>query len=68
LRGLRKIASVQNYDALTHEQKVAHGVTASALSVLAYATKEAQLKRIEAVIQKSPSTLPLAKTLEAFKS
>lgn len=66
LRGLRKISSVQDYNSLPHAEKVNHGVTASALSVLSYMTKEAQLKRIEKKIEKSPVTLPLHKTLEAF--
>jgi hypothetical protein len=67
LRGGKKLTSVQDYDGLSKPDQLLHGVTGSALAVLSYLTKEKQLKRIEAAIEKDPRTLPLQKTLAAFK-
>jgi hypothetical protein len=67
LRGGRKLTSVQDYNGLSQPDKLLHGVTGSALAVLSHLTKEKQLKRIEAEIEKDPRTLPLQKTLAAFK-
>lgn len=67
LRGMRKIRAIQDYESLSHEQKVLHGVTASALGIIAHVTKEKQLARIQEKIEKSPTTLPLQRTLDAFR-
>lgn len=67
LRGTRKLSAIRNYDGLSKSDKVRHGVQASALGILAHVTKERQLRRIEAKIENDPMTLPLQKTLEAFK-
>lgn len=68
LRGMRKLTAIKHYDSLPAESKTRHGVNASALAVLAHMTRSTSLKRLETKVrEQSQPSLPLQKTLEAFR-
>jgi len=66
-KAVRTIACVQDFNALPAEAKLKHGTYASAMGMLAYITREKQIKRLEERVDKAQASLPLQKTLDAFK-
>jgi len=66
-RGYRRV-SMANYDKLSKEDQVTHNAYLSILGALAAVTKTSSVRRVEARVAESRECLPLAATLEAFKS
>lgn len=66
-RGYRRLGCVQ-FDKLPEDQKVKHQTFQSVFSALHSVSKSSAVKRVEVEVQKSRESLPLAQTLEAFKS
>ena len=67
LRAARRLTAVRDFDSLDAKYKMRHDVGISALALLAHITKEGQMKKLETAVSKSLRTLPLQKTLEAFR-
>jgi len=67
LRAARRLTVIGNYDSLPAGHKVKHNTNASALALLNHLTKENQLKKLETKVTAATRTLPLQKTLDAFR-
>jgi hypothetical protein len=65
-RASRKLAAVQDFNALPREAQTTHNMTLSVLGVLAHMTKPSTVRQLEARIDQAQAALPLAKTLEAL--
>lgn len=65
-RGLKVIACV-NYESLPQDAKIQHNMYASAFGALSHFSKASSIKRIEAKVTEAHSTLPLQKTIDAFR-
>lgn len=57
-----------DYDKLTNEARIKHNTYASLLGALNAVTKEPQVRKIEASVKSAQAKLPLAKTLDVFKT
>jgi hypothetical protein len=65
--GLRRGACVENFSALPRELQAQHNANLSLLGVMSHFTKGRQITALTARVEKAQATLPLQKTLEAFK-
>jgi len=63
-----KVMECMVFEELTPEQKTDALVTSSHFGVLQAITKQGAAKKLESAVQESQQKLPLALTLEAFKS
>jgi hypothetical protein len=61
-----KLTCVGDYDALTADEHIRHNATVSLFGAIHSMTKRPQVKKLEAAVQTTGRTLPLARTLEAF--
>ena len=61
-----KLTCVGDYDALTADERIRHNATVSLFGAIHSMTKRPQVKKLEAAVQTTGRTLPLARTLEAF--
>jgi len=66
-RGIDRQRTVKNPEALPPEIKVRSFVYESVLGMVASSMQEKKINKIEAKVQQTQASLPLAKTLEAFK-
>lgn len=68
-RGSRRLACVQNFDALPNDLKVRHNVAASIFGVLGHVTKDSSVKKLEGgTANGKHDALPVGKFLDAVKS
>jgi hypothetical protein len=67
-RGARKLAAVQDFNALPNEKKVQHNLIVAQLGMLAHVTSGRVAKRLEEETRKAPEPLPTARLLEAMKA
>jgi hypothetical protein len=67
LRAARNLTAIRDFESLDTTYKTKHNTGASALALLNHITKEGQLKKLEEKVSKSLRTLPLQKTLDAFR-
>lgn len=65
-RAINRLACA-DYGKLSNDGKVKHNTYASMLGALNQATKEPQIRKVEAAVTTAQAKLPLAKTLDAFK-
>ncbi len=63
----KRLSYVENYDKMTPDEKIKHNSYMSIFSALSQITKTSAIKKIEGAVAKHGESLPLAKTLEAFK-
>lgn len=66
-RGLRMLGCVENFDAMPNEKKIEHNTRAAVLGVVKHATDRNTIKKLRESVTTASESLPLAKTLEAFK-
>lgn len=66
-RAAKRITAVRDFDALPKELRVKHNTFMSALSAMAAITKAGPMAKLEKIVGEAQQTLPLAKTLEAFR-
>jgi alkylated DNA nucleotide flippase Atl1 len=64
---VKKLACVQDFDAMPNEAKVKHNAAVSIFGAIGAMLGINRYKRVEAAVEKTAAQLPLAKTLEAFK-
>jgi hypothetical protein len=67
LRGIRKSEKLADMTKLNEQQRTRFLADSSILSVIAYATTDTSLKKLEVRIEKTQAKLPLAETLDAFR-
>lgn len=67
-RGAQRLMAVADFNALPNESKIRHNTYASLLGMTAHVTKNTQVKRLAAKIEKTQAQLPLQRTLEAFSA
>lgn len=65
-RGARKLTSIADYAAMTSNKQLAHTARLSVLTMVAYSTTDAGLKKVEQASQGRKTELPLQETLRAF--
>lgn len=65
-RGIRRIASVQNFTNLNLNDQNRHNSTMSVLSVVDHIMHSSRLKRLEAKVAEAKAAISLNKTLELF--
>ncbi|TAL03529.1 MAG: hypothetical protein EPO08_03925 [Rhodospirillaceae bacterium] len=66
-RGLHTITAVGDFAAMPNEVRIRHNAYASVFGAIAFATKEASVKRVKEAVGSSQARLPIAGTLEAFR-
>lgn len=66
-RGLTKLSGTYDTDSLTNSERIKHNAYCSALGALAVMTSRKKIDRLESVCSNEQTSLPLNKTLEAFK-
>lgn len=66
-RGARRIACA-NYQALANDAKVRHNAQISLLGAIVALSKPSSIKRLEKSVAKEHEQLPVAKTLEVFRT
>lgn len=67
LRAARRLGAVRDFESLSSQQKIKYNLQASAFGLLAHLTKESQLKKLESKVQAATKSLPLQRTLDAFR-
>ncbi len=67
-RGAQTVLCVQNFNNLPNEKKIQHNTFVSMFGVMAEITKPAKIKAIEKSVASSQAALPVAKTLEEFRT
>lgn len=65
-RALRQITTV-DYDKLPNESKIRHNAAASMFGAIHHVSSQKSIGKLESKVKELSGTLPLAKTLEAFK-
>lgn len=65
-RGIKRLTSVQDFNALKPDDQTKHNALVSVLGVMAHAAKPKSLEKIEERVQQAKASLPLKRTLEAF--
>ena len=66
-KGIRKITSVKNFDALPNDAKIQHNAALSILGVFQEISKPSKVRAVENKVKQSQNKLSLATTLDAFK-
>jgi hypothetical protein len=66
VRSIKKITAVQDFHALSPADQIRHNTYASVLGMLSHTTRDKQIKRIEAVVEKSQAELAVQRTLKAL--
>lgn len=66
-RAAKKLSCVRDFSSMSNEARVQHNVGVSILGAIAHSSTTHAVKRVEKVVAESAATLPLAKTLEAFR-
>ena len=64
---VRRLASVNDFDALPNDAKIKHNAAMSGFGAIAAILAPGKMKELESAVEKTAQTLPLAKTLEVFK-
>ena len=67
-RGVKRLLSVNNFADLPNDAKIKHNTYASLLGAVVHMSQDARVKKLEAHVGNTQAALPLAKTLEIFKS
>lgn len=67
-RMIKRLACVEDFGALPKELQVKHNASMSMFGAIAHMLKPSSTKILEDQVAKAQAALPLAKTLEAFKS
>jgi hypothetical protein len=67
VRSLRKVECVTDLAGMPDADRTRLLATASCMGAIVHATSTPTIKKLSAVVQKSPAKLPLAETLEAIK-
>ncbi len=65
-RGIRKLACVRDFNALTNEEKIRHNAAMSVLGVFYEVSKTKGIRQIEAAVAVVQKELPLKEALRAF--
>lgn len=65
-KGARKLTSIGDYSAMTPNKQLAHTARLSVLTMVAYSTTDAGLKKVEDASRGHKTELPLQETLKAF--
>jgi hypothetical protein len=65
--GKRITHGVRDFNALPNDLKIKHNAAVSMFGVFEHMTKPTQIKKLEGKVEQAHESLPLAKTLEAFK-
>lgn len=65
-RGARKLTCVGDYSAMAPGKQLAHTARLSIMTMVAYATSDTGLKKVEGASVNHKNELPLAETLKAF--
>lgn len=66
-RMVRKLACVQNFDALPNDLKVKHNAAMSGFGAVVAMMSPGRMKKLEQKVEQAAAQLPLAKTLEVFR-
>lgn len=66
-RAGKRLTFVEDFDSLTSGEKIKHNTFLSVFAAMAQITKASALKKIETEVSRTGESLPVAKTLEAFK-
>lgn len=66
-RGAKRLTCVQNFDVLPNELKVKHNAALSGFGAIASIMSPGRMKALEDTVERAGASLPLAKTLDAFK-
>ena len=66
-RGVRVMAAIQDFSALTREEQMRHTATLSVTGLIAEATREKNIQKIEKIAEGRQGTLPISQTVEAFR-
>ena len=66
-RAIRRLTAVSDFAALPNDAKIAHNTYASIFGAIAAVSTHGAVQKVEAKVKDAAQTLPLAKTLEAFK-
>jgi len=67
-RAVRKLACVREFDRLPNELKIKHNAAMSGFGAIAAMMSAGRMKRLEERVEVAQQQLPLAKTLEVFRS
>ncbi len=65
--GVRRLAALRDYSALTNEKKVEHNVVAAQLGMLEYAASTKHTRQLTETVERTNTTLSLADTLAEMK-
>jgi hypothetical protein len=64
-KGIKVLATVENFDAMPTHARVKHNTSMSLFALVEHASKPSQLKKLAARVEKGTASLNLTKTLEA---
>lgn len=67
-KGAKRLLSVRDFEALPNAMKIKHNAYASLLGAVASIAQENKVHQLEKHVENAKAALPLAKTLEVFKS
>lgn len=67
-KGAKRLLSVKDFDKLPNNVKVSHNAYASLLGAITQVSSESKVRMLEKHVQNTQQALPLAKTLEVFKT
>lgn len=67
-KGNRRLLSIQDFDALPNEMKVKHNAYVSLLGAVVAISTDKKVHQLEQHVENARAALPLAKTLEVFRT